>query len=262
MISLSISNSVAEVVLNAQHKLNSLDEQALQDLTQAYDDAAAAASRGEVRALLLRGEGRAFCAGRDIQNVSPESDDAAAYLGGLVEPLLKKMAAFPAPTFAAAHGACLGVGLGLLLATDVVYVAENAKFGSPFAKLGATLDSGGHWYFTERLGMHRTLDLIYTAELMSGAEAVAQGMFSRAMPADELLDMTREIVSRVAVGATGAFKASKELVAHIRDQRLGLWEAMQEENTEQARLCKTDDYAEGFRAFQEKREPKFSSLGG
>ncbi len=158
--------------------------------------------------------------------MTPESDDAEAYLGGLVQPLLKKMSAFPAPTFAAAQGACLGVGLGLLLATDVVYVAENAKFGSPFAKLGATLDSGGHWYFTERLGMHRTLDLIYTAELISGAEAVAQGMFSRAMPADELLENTRAIVARVAAGATGAFKASKELVAHIRDQRLGLWDAM------------------------------------
>jgi 2-(1,2-epoxy-1,2-dihydrophenyl)acetyl-CoA isomerase len=257
MISLSINNGVAEVVLGAPHKLNSLDEQALSDLSVAYDDAAVAAARGEVRALLLRGEGRAFCAGRDISGVSPDSDDAAAYLGGLVQPLLKKMSAFPAPTFAAAQGACLGVGLGLLLATDVVYVADNAKFGSPFAKLGATLDSGGHWYFTERLGMHRTLDLIYTAELMSGTEAVAKGLFSRAMPADELLQTTRAIVAKVAVGATGAFTASKELVAHIRDQRLGLWESMAEENTEQARLCTTPDYAEGFQAFQDKREPVF-----
>lgn len=257
MIELSIANGIAEIVLNAPEKLNSLNEDALAELEKAYDDAAAAASRGEVRALLLRGEGRAFCAGRDIAGVAPETDDAQAYLGGLVEPLLKKMAAFPAPTFAAAHGACLGVGLGLLLATDVVYVAENAKFGSPFAKLGATLDSGGHWYFTERLGMHRTLDLIYTADLISGSEAVAQGMFSRAMPDDALLAMTRAIVERVATGATGAFVASKELVAHIRDQRLGLWASMAEENTEQARLCKTDDYAEGFRAFQEKRAPVF-----
>ena len=257
MIELSIANGIAEIVLNAPEKLNSLNEDALAELDKAYDDAAAAASRGEVRALLLRGEGRAFCAGRDIAGVTPETDDAQAYLGGLVEPLLKKMAAFPAPTFAAAHGACLGVGLGLLLATDVVYVAENAKFGSPFAKLGATLDSGGHWYFTERLGMHRTLDLIYTADLISGSEAVERGMFSRAMPDDSLLAMTRAIVERVATGATGAFVASKELVAHIRDQRLGLWASMAEENTEQARLCKTDDYAEGFRAFQEKRAPVF-----
>lgn len=257
MIELSIANGIAEIVLNAPEKLNSLDEAGLAELDKAYDDAAAAASRGTVRALLLRGEGRAFCAGRDIAGVTPESDDAEAYLSGLVEPLLKKMAAFPAPTFAAAHGACLGVGLGLLLATDVVYVAENARFGSPFAKLGATLDSGGHWYFTERLGMHRTLDLIYTADLISGAEAVAQGMFSRVMPDDALLTGTRLIVQRVAAGATGAFTASKELVAHIRDRRLGLWSAMAEENNEQARLCKTEDYAEGFRAFQEKRAPVF-----
>lgn len=257
MISLTIADGVAEIVLDAPQKLNSLDEQALRDLDRAYDDAAAAAARGEVRALLLRGEGRAFCAGRDIAGVTPANDDAEAYLGGLVQPLMEKMSAFPAPTFAAAQGACLGVGLGLLLASDVVYVAENAKFGSPFAKLGATLDSGGHWYFTERLGMHRTLDLIYTAELISGTEAVAQGLFSRALPAEELLETTRGIVAKVAAGPTGAFTSSKELVAHIRDQRLGLWQSMAEENSEQARLCKSEDYAEGFLAFQEKRSPVF-----
>lgn len=257
MISLTIHQGVAEVVLDAPHKLNSLNEQALEDLSRAYDDAATGAANGEVRALLLRGTGRAFCAGRDISGVNPDSDDAATYLEGLLEPLLKKMSAFPAPTFAAVQGACLGVGLGLLLATDVVYVAEDAKFGSPFAKLGATLDSGGHWYFTERMGMHRTLDLIYTAELISGAQAVAQGMFSRAMPKDELLETTRGIVAKTAVGATGAFAASKELVAHIRDQRLGLWDAMAQESSEQARLCGTPDYVEGFRAFQDKRAPVF-----
>ena len=258
MISLTIAHGVAEVVLDAPGKLNAVDPTALAELSQAYDDAAAAASRGEVRALLLRGEGRAFCAGRDISGVNPADDDVLGYLGGLVTPLMQKMAAFPAPTFAAAQGATLGVGLGLLLATDVVYVAENAKIGSPFANLGATLDSGGHWYFTERLGMHRTLDLIYTGDLMSGAEAVRAGLFSRAFPADELLERTREVVAPVAEGATGAFLASKELVAQIRDRRLGLWESMDAENKAQAALCDSEDYREGFKAFQEKRKPAFS----
>ncbi|MET1065919.1 MAG: enoyl-CoA hydratase/isomerase family protein, partial [Arthrobacter sp.] len=86
MISLSIAGGIAEIALDAPHKLNSLDEQALRDLAQAYDDAAAAASRGEVRALLLRGEGRAFCAGRDIAGVTPETDDVQGYLGGLLQP--------------------------------------------------------------------------------------------------------------------------------------------------------------------------------
>ncbi len=253
MIDLTIDNDVAEVVLNAPQKLNSLDESALSELEKAYDDAADA----KVRALVLRGEGRGFCAGRDISNVTPASDDAYGYLGGTVTPLLKKMSAFPAPTFASAHGACLGVGLGLLVATDVVYVAEDAKIGSPFANLGATLDSGGHWLFTERLGAHRTLDMIYTAELISGADAVSSGLFSRAMPADQVLEKTRATAAKVATGATGAFNASKELVAHIRDQRLGLWTAMEEENVAQGDLCKSEDYAEGFQAFQERRKPNF-----
>ncbi|KAD4060217.1 enoyl-CoA hydratase/isomerase family protein [Arthrobacter yangruifuii] len=253
MIDLRIHDGVAEVVLNAPQKLNALDGSALAELGRAYDDAAAAG----VRALLLRGEGRSFCAGRDLSTVTPEGDDARGYLVDDLLPLLQKMSAFPAPTFAAAQGACLGVGLGLLVATDVVYVAADAKIGSPFANLGAALDSGGHWLFTERLGPHRTLDLIYTADLMTGAEAVAGGLFSRSLDPAELLDRTRDAAVRVASGPTQAFAASRELVAQIRDRRLGFWEALDAENAVQEKLSSTPDYAEGFAAFLGKRRPVF-----
>lgn len=256
MIELTITDNVAEVVLNGPEKMNSLNETALADLSVAYDEAAEAGAR----ALLLRGEGRGFCAGRDIAGLVPAEDDAYGYLSHKVTPLLQKMSAFPAPTFAAVQGACLGVGLGLAIATDVVYVAENAKIGSPFANLGATLDSGGHALFVERLGAHRALDLIYTADLISGAEAVAAGLFSRAVPATELLDFTREKVARVAAGATGAFLASKQLVAQVRDQRVGLWESVEAENRAQGDLCNSADYAEGFAAFTEKRKPVFRGI--
>ena len=254
MIDLTIKDGIAEIVLNAPRKLNALNEEALAELSQAYEDAAVPG----VRALLLRGEGRVFCAGRNISDVDPANDDAYAFLAERVTPLMQKIAGFPAPTFAAAHGACLGVGLGLLVATDVVYVSENAKIGSPFANLGATLDSGGHWLFTERLGVHRALDLIYTGDLMSGAEAVAAGLFSRAFPADDLLKRTREIVARVAIGAVGAMRVSKVLVAEIRDFRIGLWDAMDHESKAQGVLSGTKDYAEGFAAFAEKRRPVFT----
>lgn len=253
MIDLTIADDVATIVLNAPAKLNSLDEQALRDLGRAYDEADAAG----VRALVLRGEGRAFCAGRDISAVDPRDDDVMGYLGGLVTPLLQRMARFPAPTFATAHGACLGVGLGLLIATDVVYVAESAKIGSPFAALGATLDSGGHALFVERLGAHKTLDLIYTGRLMSGAEAVTSGLFSRVLPDDEVLQTTTDAAATAASGATAAFLASKQLVARIREERLALWDSIELENAAQAALCDTDDYREGFAAFQEKRKPEF-----
>ena len=260
MIELTLHDDAgyAEVVLNAPQKMNSLDEEALTELSEAYAEAAGAVESGQVRALLLRGEGRGFCAGRDISNVTPATDDAYGYLSGKVTPVLRQMADFPAPTFAAVQGACLGVGLGLAIATDVVYVGEGAKIGSPFANLGATLDSGGHALFTERLGAHRTLDLIYTAELMSGSEAVRSGLFSRAVEDAELLEFTRTQVQKVARGATAAFLASRELVAQVRDQRIGLWESVEHENRLQGELCGTEDYAEGFAAFQQKRKPVFT----
>lgn len=253
MIDLTIADDVAMIVLDAPSKLNALDERALAELDAAYVEAEAAG----VRALVLRGEGRAFCAGRDISGVDPRDDDVLGYLGGLVTPLLQRMSRFPAPTFAVAHGACLGVGLGLLIATDVVYVAESAKIGSPFAALGATLDSGGHALFLDRLGAHKTLDLIYTGRLMSGTEAVASGLFSRVFPDDEVVQATTDAAAAAARGATAAFLASKELIARIRDERLALWDAVGIENAAQAALCDTDDYREGFAAFQEKRRPEF-----
>ncbi|PYD00952.1 enoyl-CoA hydratase/isomerase family protein [Microbacterium esteraromaticum] len=253
MIDIHIADDVAEITLNAPERLNALDEQALHGLHTAYDEA----ERVGVRALLLRGEGRAFCAGRDISAVDPRDDDVMGYLGGIVTPLLQRMAAFPAPTFAVAHGACLGVGLGLLIATDVVYVAESAKIGSPFAALGATLDSGGHALFAERLGAHKTLDLIYTGRLMSGSEAVASGLFSRVFPDDEVRTATEDATRTAARGATAAFLASKRLIARIRDERLALWDSIDIENAAQAALCDTDDYREGFAAFQQKRRPEF-----
>jgi enoyl-CoA hydratase/carnithine racemase len=252
-MTLHIADGVAEIVLDHPDRLNALNPADIAQIDAAYAEAEAAG----VRALVLRGEGRAFCAGRDISGVDPRTDDVMGYLGDLVTPLLRRMAAFPAPTFAVAHGACLGFGLGLLIASDVVYVADTARIGSPFAKLGATLDSGGHSLFFERLGAHKTLDLIYTGRLMSGEEAVASGLFSRVFPADEVLAQTRDAARAAAEGATQAFLASKRLVQSLRDERLGFWESLDAENRAQAALCDTDDYREGFAAFQEKREPRF-----
>ena len=255
MIDYLLADSVAEIVLNDPGKLNALDEAALGALSGAFTRAAEEGAR----AVILRGEGRAFCAGRDISQVDPATDDATAYLSDVVTPLLRQIDAFPAPTFAIATGACLGVGLGLLIASDVVYVADTARIGSPFANLGATLDSGGHALFFERLGAHRALDLIYTAELMTGAEAVAAGLFSRVVSEAEILDFTRQRARRVAKGATEAYLASKRLIHRLRDEPVGLWESVDDENVAQGELCATPDYHEGFAAFREKRTPVFGA---
>lgn len=250
MIQLAIDGGVAEVALDAPDKLNALDRAALDEIDRACAEAAASG----VRALILRGEGRAFCAGRDIAGVDPATDDVPDYLDAVTR-VMRSLSAFPAPTFAAVQGACLGVGLGLAIATDVVYVAETAKVGSPFGAIGAMLDSGGHAVLYERLGAHRALDLIYTGDLISGAEAVTAGLFSRALVADELLGFTRERAARAATGPTQAFLASKRLIGRLRDERL--WDAVSDETTGQAALRDTADYREGFAAFQAKRTPIF-----
>jgi 2-(1,2-epoxy-1,2-dihydrophenyl)acetyl-CoA isomerase len=253
VIELDIHDGIARVTLNAPERLNALGPDDLRALDAAYAEAEAAG----VRALVLRGEGRSFCAGRDIAGVDPATDDVSGYLDALVTPLLRRMSAFPAPTFAAAQGAALGVGLGLLVATDVVFVAEDAKVGSPFAALGAALDSGGHWLLVSRLGPHRALDLIYSGRLISGTEAVAGGLFSRALPAGELETAVSEAAGAAARGATQAFLASKRIVAGLRDGDLGLWSSVDAEARAQTALRDTADYREGFAAFQQKRPPVF-----
>jgi 2-(1,2-epoxy-1,2-dihydrophenyl)acetyl-CoA isomerase len=256
-VSLSVDGAVAEIVLDAPEKLNALTAADLDTLRSLLDEATARAHRGEIRALLLRGEGRGFCAGRDVTGTDPDNDDAAGYLATL-EPTLHALADFPAPTFAAVQGACLGVGLGLAIACDVVHLSETAKIGSPFAALGATLDSGGHAYLLSRLGRHRTLDLIYSGDLISGEQAVREGLFSRAVPKDELLEFTRSAARTAAAGPTVAFRESARLLAAIDAGSLSARDALVLENAAQVRLSRTPDYAEGFRAFQEKRTPVFT----
>jgi len=172
-------------------------------------------------------------------------------------PLIRRVREFAAPTFAAVQGACLGVGLGLALACDVVTVAEETRLGSPFARIGAVLDSGGHALFVERLGSHRALELIYTGRLLSGAEAEAWGLVNRCVPNDQLLETVRAMALSVAQGPTLAFQTSKRLVQRILDEHLTLEEVLGAEAAAQGAASRTDDYREGFSAFQARRQPEF-----
>src|ERR1700685_4230044 len=145
-VDLSLENGVAEIVLNRPAKMNAFDDAMVAELNARLAEAANAS----VRALLIRGEGPGFSAGRDLAGAEPGKEDAETILKTVFNPVIQTIADFPAPTFAAVHGPCLGVGLGIALACDVVYVADDAKIGSPFARIGAVLDSGGHAFFVER----------------------------------------------------------------------------------------------------------------
>jgi 2-(1,2-epoxy-1,2-dihydrophenyl)acetyl-CoA isomerase len=161
------------------------------------------------------------------------------------------------PTFAAVQGAALGVGLGIALACDVVYVADNAKVGSPFAQIGAVLDSGAHVHFVDRLGAHRALELIYTGRLLSGGDAAAIGLVNQAVPGDSLLHVVR-MMAAVADGPTFAFAQSKAIVHSVLAGRRDMAAVLIDEAAAQGRASRTADYAEGMTAFVDKRRPAFT----
>lgn len=253
-VQLAIGNAVGELVLNRPDKLNALDDEMVSGLRSCLDQAEAA----NVRALLIRGEGRGFCAGRDLAAADPAHEDATAILETVFNPLIRQIADFPAPTFAAVHGACLGAGLGIALACDVIYTADNAKIGSPFAGIGGVLDSGGHFFFASRIGSHRALELIYTGRLISGSEAAACGLVNRSMGRASLLETARDVAKRVAAGPTTALLKSKRIIREIEEGQLGLDAVLAAEAVAQGEVSRSHDYQEGLQAFLEKRPAVFT----
>ena len=253
-VELVLAGDVGEIVLNRPEKLNALDGAMTSALNERLDEAEAAT----VRALLVHGEGRGFCAGRDLAAADPVNEDATAILETMFNPLIRRIAGFPAPTFAAVHGACLGVGLGIALACDVVYTADDAKIGSPFANTGGVLDSGGHFFLASRLGSHRALELIYTGRLISGREAASWGLVNRSVGRGSLVDVMREVATRVAAGPTAALLHSKWLIRRLDRERLGLDDVLAAEAVAQGEVSRSHDYQEGYRAFLEKRPAAFT----
>ncbi len=251
---LQVDDALGELVLNRPDKMNAVNAALVADLHARLD----AAEKAGVRALIVRGEGRGFCAGRDLAEADPANEDGEAILNGSLNPAVARLADFPAPTFAAVHGAALGTGLGLALACDVVYVADDARIGSPFARIGAVLDSGAHDFFVRRIGAHRTLELVYTGRLLSGREAAEWGIVNRSVARADLLARVRQMANAVAAGPTAAFMASKRLVRRIADEGLAFADVLRAEAAAQGDASRTSDYQEGISAFQEKRTPRFT----
>jgi enoyl-CoA hydratase/carnithine racemase len=253
-ILLERDGAVAELVLNRPERRNALNSPALAALAGALDEL----DKDPPRALLLRGEGQGFCAGRDLSEAEPLTEDGEAILRDEINPLIARLAGLRCPTVAAVQGAALGTGLGLALACDLVLVGEDAKIGSPFGVIGAVLDSGAHYFLCSRIGPARTLELIYTGRFLSGAEAVDWGIAAAVHHNDELLAAARALVARLATGPTAAFLQSKDLVRRIADGGLSLAHVLAAEAAGQGAASRTHDYAEGITAFQEKRKATFT----
>ncbi|MGD9701312.1 MAG: enoyl-CoA hydratase/isomerase family protein [Acidimicrobiia bacterium] len=252
-VTLQHHGALAEIVLDRPDVINALDDSMVAELHQALDEVERAGSR----AVVVRGAGRGFSAGRDLSTAEPLTEDAEAILRDVFNPLIARLTALPVPTFAAVHGACLGVGFGIAMACDVVVCATRTRIGSPFANIGAVLDSGGHAALVRRVGPHRALELIFTGRLLDGNEAAAMGLVNACVADDELVDHVRGMALRVAAGPTAAFARSKALVHRILDDGLSLAQVLAAEAAAQGQAAGTPDYVEGMTAFLEKRSPTF-----
>lgn len=205
------------------------------------------------RAVLIRGNREAFCAGRDLKDTRPETDDTLAILRERIHPVLCAVRDCPVPTIASVHGPALGFGFGLALACDIVLVADDARLGSPFRNIGAVLDSGGHFHLRERVGPHRAAELIFLGRLLSGREAAAMGLVNRSVAAESLDAVALQMAREIANGPTAAFAASKRILSRA----LSFEETIELEAAAQAKALAGPDGIEGIRAFQQKRKPRF-----
>jgi enoyl-CoA hydratase/carnithine racemase len=242
---------VARITLRRPERLNAIDAAVNRELVAAVErlDADPGA-----RVAILAGEGRAFCAGADLGTVAAGEgvdlgDDTATFAGFVSMPRSK-------PVVAAVHGYALAGGLELALACDVVVAAAGTQFGLPEVTRGLVAAAGGAIRLPRLVPEKRALEIILTGRRFDAAEALALGLVSRVVPAEELDAAAAELAGAIAANAPAAVRESLALVRTTR----GVPEAQAWEHSAAAwrSVLATDDAREGAAAFLERREPRWS----
>ena len=256
-------DAVFEITLNRPEILNAVNRETIAAL------AAAVAEAGDdrtSRAVLLRGAGTHFCAGGDITmfaeliRLTPAERQKALY--GIVDtlhPLLVRMRRMPKPVVSVVQGAAAGVGLSFVLAADLALAAEDAVFTSGYIHLGTSPDGGMTATLPHIVGIKRAAELMLLGDRFDAQRALALGLVNRVVPADALETEAAALAARLAAGPTHAYGRTKRLLqATIGDA----FDAQLRRETESFAACAaTADFAEGVRAFLEKRRPVFTGEG-
>ena len=246
---------VARVALNRPDKLNSFTRQMHADLR----DAITQCERDEtIRAVVITGNGRAFCAGQDLADLSFEPGNMSD-LGALIQdnfnPLIRRIQALPKPVIARVHGIAAGAGANLALACDIVLAARSASFLQAFVNIGLVPDSGGTWFLPHRVGVARAMGLAMLGEKLSAEQAEQWGLIWRCVDDDQLDTEVSRMAGKLARMPTRALAASKQAIHAALTNDLG--RQLDLERDLQGLLGSSQDYAEGVNAFLQKRAPKF-----
>lgn len=245
---------VAVITLERPDRYNAINA----DLSTAVVDLLGRAGR-EARAVVLTGAGKAFCSGADLASFQEEYDqgspDLAAHLDHEFHPLVNAIAECGVPTIAAVNGVAAGAGMGLALGCDLRVMAESAYFTSAFTAIGLVPDSGSTWLLPHHLGTSLAMEMALTNRRMGAAEALQRGLCVSVAPDGEAVDAAVEHASKLADMPTEALVTTRRLIHSAR--QITFAEALEAERSEQGRLGKTPEHAEGVRAFLEKRKPDF-----
>jgi 2-(1,2-epoxy-1,2-dihydrophenyl)acetyl-CoA isomerase len=248
-----IQSGVAKITLNRPDKLNSFNRAMSLELISALEQAE---SDDSVRAILLTGAGRGFCAGQDL---SEAVGDDAYEIEDIIEkqynPIVKLLRRIEKPIVCAVNGVAAGAGANIAFACDITIASSEAKFIQSFAAIGLIPDSGGTFYLPRMVGMQNAAALMMTGDKVSADRAKELGMIYDVAPADKLIENTTELAQKLALMPTKGIgltkRALNESMSNSFDEQLNLEQKLQKEASE------SYDYNEGVSAFLEKRKPNF-----
>lgn len=250
----TLADGVATLRLNRPDVFNSINKPVALALQQHLRECQADAS---VRAVVLTGTGRAFCAGQDLAEITgPNAPDVSEIVEKHYNPIVLLIRELEKPVIAAVNGVAAGAGANLALACDLVVAKESASFIQAFSKIGLVPDSGGTYFLPRLVGLQRASALMLTGDKVSAAEAVRMGMIYQAF-AEEIFDQeVAKLARKMANLPTRGLAYTK----HLLNRSFGndLAQQLRAEGDYQLRAGQTADYREGVAAFLEKRQPTFT----
>ena len=248
--------AVTVLTLNRPDVMNAFDEPLSEALNASLADCAADAA---IRAVVITGAGRAFSAGQDLDDrLAMIEKGGELHLGDELRrryhPAIATIREMRKPVIAAVNGVAAGAGLGLAIACDIRVAASSSTFRAAWGRVGLVPDAGSAFFLPRLVGWGRALDMVLTGEPVTADEALRIGLVTRVWPDPEFPTKCRELAQTLARGATEAFALTKEGLNAAMAR--GFAEFLEHEADLQDRAGRTHDYAEGVRAFSQKRPAK------
>ncbi len=247
------NNGVCELKLNRPDVFNSFNKDMAMALQKALNECE---QNSDVRAIVITGEGKAFCAGQDLAEATdPDGPELQSIVKEHYNPIIRRIREIEKPIIAAVNGVAAGAGANIALACDITFAKESASFIQAFSKIGLIPDSGGTFFLPRIVGMQKALALMMTGDKVGAKEAEAMNMIYKSVADDEFEETVSQFAAKLAKMPTRGLgltkKAVNESFMNTLNEQLDVEEKLQTE------AGQTHDFNEGVAAFLEKRKPEF-----